>query len=115
MRLASVLTQLNDHNLALAAQCGIEEITVRYPGPEMEPLLQTKVQIERHGMKLGIIESFATAVPITALSALQILRLNTTLMPHELRPALWRKIALILCALFYGFISFAMFHQILSH
>ena len=57
----------------------------------------------------------ATAAPITAFSALQILRLNTTLLPRELRPPLWRKIALILCALFYGFISFAMFRQIFSH
>ncbi|MFO1485265.1 MAG: mannonate dehydratase [Verrucomicrobiaceae bacterium] len=58
MRLASVLTPLNDHHLALAAQCGVEEITVRYPGSELAPLLQTKVQIERHGMKLGIVEGY---------------------------------------------------------
>jgi hypothetical protein len=35
MRLASVLTPLDDHHLALAAQCGVEEITVRYPGPKV--------------------------------------------------------------------------------
>ncbi|MBE7496562.1 MAG: mannonate dehydratase [Verrucomicrobiaceae bacterium] len=58
MRLASVLTPLNDHHLALSAQCGVEEITVRYPGPELVPLLQTKAQIERHGMKLGIVEGY---------------------------------------------------------
>lgn len=58
MRLASVLTPLNKHHLALAAQCGVEEITVRYPGPELAPLLKTKAQIERHGMKLGIIEGY---------------------------------------------------------
>lgn len=58
MRLASVLTPLNDHHLALAAQCGVEEITVRYPGPELVPLLQTKAQIERYGMKLGIVEGY---------------------------------------------------------
>jgi hypothetical protein len=57
----------------------------------------------------------ATAAPITAFSALQILRLNTTLLPLELRPPLWRKIALVLCALFYGFISFAMFRQIFTY
>lgn len=56
MRLASVLTPLDEHHLRLAAQCGVEEITVRYPGPELESLLHTKAQIERHGMKLGIIE-----------------------------------------------------------
>lgn len=56
MRLASVLTPLNEHHLALAAQCGVAEITVRYPGAELAPLLSTKAQIERHGIKLGIIE-----------------------------------------------------------
>jgi hypothetical protein len=56
----------------------------------------------------------ATAAPVNAFSALQILRLNTTLLPVELRPPLWRRIALVLTALFYGAISFAMFHQIFS-
>ena len=56
----------------------------------------------------------ATAAPITAFSALQILRVITTLLPRELRPPLWRKIALVLTALFYGAISFAMIHQIFS-
>jgi mannonate dehydratase len=58
MRLASVLTPLNDHHLALAAQCGVEEVTIRYPGPELPPLLQAKARIERHGLRLGIIEGF---------------------------------------------------------
>lgn len=56
----------------------------------------------------------ATAAPINAFSALQILRVNTTLLPRELRPPLWRRIALVLCAVFYGAISFAMFRQILA-
>lgn len=46
MRLTSVLTPLNDHPLALAAQCGVKEITMRHPGPELESLRQTKAQIE---------------------------------------------------------------------
>lgn len=56
MRLASVLTPLDDHHLALAAQCGVEEITARYPGPDLKGLLATKARIERHGLRLGIIE-----------------------------------------------------------
>ena len=56
----------------------------------------------------------ATAAPINAFSALQLLRLNTTLLPLELRPPLWRKLALILCALFYGAVSIAMFRQVFS-
>ncbi len=58
MRLASVLTPLDEHHLKLAAQCGVEEITVRYPGARLEDMLRTKAQIERHGMKLGIIEGY---------------------------------------------------------
>lgn len=56
----------------------------------------------------------ATAAPINAFSALQILRLNTTLLPKELRPPLWRRVALILCAVFYGVISFAMLRQVFA-
>lgn len=58
MRLASVLTPLDEHHLKLAAQCGVEEITVRYPGPQLDALRRTKAQIERHGMKLGIVEGY---------------------------------------------------------
>ncbi|MDA0659693.1 MAG: Nramp family divalent metal transporter [Planctomycetota bacterium] len=35
-------------------------------------------------------------------ASLQILRVNTTLLPPELRPSWWRQLALILCALFYA-------------
>lgn len=56
MRLASVLTPLDDHHLALAAQCGVEEITVRYPGPDVRGLLAAKARIEGHGLRLGIVE-----------------------------------------------------------
>ena len=58
MRLASVLTPLDDHHLKLAAQCGVEEITARYPGQNREDLLQTKTLIEGYGMKLGIVEGY---------------------------------------------------------
>ena len=34
MKLASVLTPMSDENLALAAQTGVECITLRYQGPE---------------------------------------------------------------------------------
>ena len=42
------------------------------------------------------------AAPIIALAALQILRINTTLLPPEIRPSLWRRLGLIIGALFYG-------------
>jgi len=39
---------------------------------------------------------------VFVISALHILRVNTTLLPDELQPPLWRRIALIVLALFYG-------------
>lgn len=44
---------------------------------------------------LGVI-----AGPVIFLAALQVLRVNTTLLPPELRPPLWRRAGLVLCALF---------------
>jgi len=35
--------------------------------------------------------------------SLHILRVNTTLLPKPLRPALWRRVALVFMAVFYGF------------
>lgn len=58
MRLASVLTPLDDHHLKLAAQCGVEDITVRYPGTKLDDLLRTKAQIERHGLRLAVVEGY---------------------------------------------------------
>lgn len=40
---------------------------------------------------------------VMVLSALHILYVNTTLLPPEVRPPLWRRIALVAMALFYGF------------
>jgi len=39
---------------------------------------------------------------VLGVSAVQILIVNTTLLPKELRPSLWRRAALAGCALFYG-------------
>lgn len=36
------------------------------------------------------------------ISSLHLLRLNTTLLPPELRPPLWRRVALVATAVFYG-------------
>jgi hypothetical protein len=44
----------------------------------------------------------AVAGFVSALSAAQILRVNTRLLPPELRPPLWRRAVLVLCTLFYG-------------
>jgi len=47
--------------------------------------------------------AIAGAVLIPA--SFQILRINTTMLPPELRPSLWRRWMLIACALFYGFVT----------
>lgn len=52
---------------------------------------------------LGILAS-----PIMAIAAIQILRVNTRFLPPEMRPAWWRRIALVLCTVAYGGISIAL-------
>ncbi|HUG91208.1 MAG TPA: Nramp family divalent metal transporter [Planctomycetaceae bacterium] len=47
------------------------------------------------------------AGPVLAIAAVQILRVNTRLLPEELRPPLWRRAVLVLCALFYGALAAA--------
>ncbi|MFK5924341.1 MAG: mannonate dehydratase [Verrucomicrobiota bacterium] len=58
MKLASVLSPLSDHNLRLAAQCGVEGVVHRYPGPGLEDLLAVKEKIEAQGMQLMGVEGF---------------------------------------------------------
>jgi hypothetical protein len=52
---------------------------------------------------LGIV-----ANPIMTIAALQILRVNTRFLPKEVRPPMWRRVALIACALFYGSLTVAL-------
>jgi hypothetical protein len=40
---------------------------------------------------------------VFVISALHILYINTTFLPREIQPPFWRRFALILMALFYGF------------
>lgn len=49
---------------------------------------------------LGIMAS-----PIMAVAGLQILRVNNRFLPPEIRPPLWRKVALFLCSATYGMIA----------
>jgi len=58
MKLASVLSPLSDTNLRLAAQCGVEGVVHRYPGPELENLLEVKKKVAAHGLRLLGIEGF---------------------------------------------------------
>lgn len=58
---------------------------------------------------LGIV-----ACPILALGAVQIWRVNTTLLPRELRPGWIRRAGLGACALFYGALSVALAIKLLA-
>lgn len=58
MLLGSVLTPLNDTNLQLAAQCGVDGVVVRYPGPKLEDLLALKRTIEGYGLRILAVEGY---------------------------------------------------------
>jgi len=58
VRLATVLTPMSDENLALAAQCGVEDIVVRYMGPSRDDLIAVKNRIERYGLRLSVVEGY---------------------------------------------------------
>jgi mannonate dehydratase len=58
MRLATVLTPMTDHNLTLAAQCGVDDVVTRYPGPQLDDLLAVKRRIESFGLRLAVIEGY---------------------------------------------------------
>ncbi|MFN0054019.1 MAG: Nramp family divalent metal transporter [Planctomycetales bacterium] len=48
------------------------------------------------------------AIIVLALGAVQILIVNRTLLPERLRPSWWRQGALVVCALFYMFVTVCM-------
>lgn len=58
MKLASVLTPLSDENLTLAAQCGVDEIVVRYPGPDLTELDRVQARIRSYGMEIAAVEGY---------------------------------------------------------
>ena len=58
MKLASVLTPLSDDNLTLAAQCGVEQIVVRYPGPDLSEFDRLQRRIRSFGMEIGAVEGY---------------------------------------------------------
>ncbi|MDH3250748.1 MAG: mannonate dehydratase, partial [Acidimicrobiia bacterium] len=64
MKLASVLTPLTDHNLTLAAQAGVEEVVVRYPGPDLSLIDELVNRVASFGLRVGVIEG---RLPIDAI------------------------------------------------
>jgi mannonate dehydratase len=58
MRLATVLTPINDENLQLAAQCGVTDLVARYPGPDRRELERVQRQAERFGLTVTVVEGY---------------------------------------------------------
>lgn len=58
MKLASVLTPLSDENLTLAAQCGVDEIVVRYPGSDLSEITRMQQRVRSFGLEIGVIEGY---------------------------------------------------------
>lgn len=58
MQLSTVLSPLSDENLQLAAQCGVEGVVTRYPGPSLDEVMAVRRRVESHGLKLVAIEGF---------------------------------------------------------
>lgn len=58
MQLASVLSPLSRRNLRLAAQCGVEGVVTRYPGPGREALRSVVDQVRSEGLRLFAVEGF---------------------------------------------------------
>ncbi len=58
MKLASVLTPLSEDNLRLAAQCGVDSIVLRYPGPNLDELRAAQEKVEQHGLTIAAVEGY---------------------------------------------------------
>ena len=58
MRLATVLTPINDANLALAAQCGVTDLVARYYGTDVAALTQLQEWAGRYGMRIPVVEGY---------------------------------------------------------
>jgi mannonate dehydratase len=58
VRLATVLTPMSDENLALAAQCGVTDVVVRYVGPSLDDLIAVKSRVEKFGLRWSVVEGY---------------------------------------------------------
>ena len=56
MKLSMMIHPFNDRNLQLAAQVGVSEMVIPYPGEDLKALLETKCRVESFGMRLTHIE-----------------------------------------------------------
>ena len=70
----------------------------------------------RWGSVLELFEVLGVvACPIMAIASIQILRVNTKFLPPEIRPAMWRRVGLVLCSLAYGGFTIALIMKKLGY
>lgn len=58
MRLATVLTPIDDDNLQLAAQCGVTDLVARYYGPDAAALQQVQDHARRFDLTVSVVEGY---------------------------------------------------------
>lgn len=58
IRIATVLDPFTDRNLALAAQCGVDDVVLRFPGSYQDTLANLCRRVESFGMRVSVIEGF---------------------------------------------------------
>lgn len=56
MKLSMIVNPFNERNLQLAAQVGVTDIVLTFPGPGLAPLLAAKTMVEAAGMRLTHLE-----------------------------------------------------------
>ena len=70
--------------------------------------------VVRWGTAMGMMKWLGNlAGLVLAIASVQVLRVNTRLLPQELRPSLWRRIALGVCAASYGGLFVAVVRSLL--
>jgi mannonate dehydratase len=56
MRLAMLVTSMSDHDLQLAAQVGVTDLVIMYPGLDLNSLFTLKRRVESFGMRMTHVE-----------------------------------------------------------
>ena len=58
MRLATVLTPVSEENLRLAAQCGVSDLVLRYPGPDLQEIPSWIDRVKPYGLDISVVEGY---------------------------------------------------------
>ena len=58
MRLATVLTPVSEENLRLAAQCGVSDLVLRYPGADLQAIPSWIERVKPYGLDISVVEGY---------------------------------------------------------